>query len=112
MNLKLYSIALLISAIPHLALAGAAMNLTKEDFTAAERVSPDGETVIKVKLSKSGRAKLKKWNLKSVDKEVRVEVAGVTSEFKLRQPIQGDGLEMGPYPPEEAERVVAEVNRK
>src|SRR5262245_48009630 len=112
MNLRLYSIAMLISAIPHFALAGAALSLNKEDFIAAERISPEGETVIKVKLSKSGKAKFKKLNLQSVNKNVHAEIAGVTSDFKLRQPIQGDGLEMGPYSSDEADRVVAEINKK
>lgn len=112
MNLRLYSIALLISAIPHFALAGAELSLNKEDFTAAERVSPSGETIIKVKLSKSGKAKFKKLNLQSVGREVHAEIAGVTSDFKLKQPIKGDGLEMGPYASEEADRVIAEINKK
>lgn len=60
MNLRLYSIAFLISALPALTTAGADISWTKEDFTVRERPSPDGETVLKVKLSKSGKAKLKK----------------------------------------------------
>jgi hypothetical protein len=64
MNLRLYSIALLISAIPNFAFAEAGVSLTHDDFIAAERVSPHGETVLKVKLSKSGKAKLKKISQK------------------------------------------------
>lgn len=112
MNLRLYSMALLISAIPHFALAGTEISLNKEDFTAAERVSPEGETVVKVKLSKSGKAKFKKLNRQSMNKEVHTEIGGVTSDFKLRQPINGDGLEMGPYASEDADRVVTEINKK
>jgi len=85
MNLRLYSMALLISAIPNFAFAAAQISLTKEDFVAAERLTPDGDTVLKVKLSKSGKAKFKKLNR---------------------------NLEMGPYPDTEADRVVAEINGK
>lgn len=112
MNLRLYSIALLISALPHLTFADSAVSLTKEDFIAAERVTPDGDTVVKVKLSKSGKAKIKKLNHESLNKGVHSEVAGVSSDFKLKEPIQGDGLQMGPYSSVEADRVVAEINKK
>jgi hypothetical protein len=112
MNLRLYSIALLISALPNFALADTKVSLNRQDFVAAERVSPDGETIVKVKLSKSGKAKFKKLNQQSVDKEVHSEIAGVTTDFKLRQPIKGDGLEMGPYSSADADRVVTEINKR
>ena len=112
MNLRLFSIAILISALPMLASADAAISLNKGDFIAAERVSKDGETIVSVKLSKSGKAKFKKLNENSVDKEVHTEIAGISSNFKLREPIKGDGLEMGPYTAEEAQKVIAEINRK
>jgi hypothetical protein len=79
MNLRMYSIALLISAFPHFALAGSGISLTKEDFIAAERLTPDGETILRVKLSKSGKAKFKRLNQDSVNKDVHAEIAGVTS---------------------------------
>lgn len=112
MNLRLYSIALLISALPQFALADAPISLNKEDFVAAERLSAEGETVIRVKLSKSGKSKFKNLNKQYVNKEVHAEIAGVASDFKLRQAIEGDGLDMGPYPSAEADRVVAEINSK
>ncbi len=63
MNLRLYSIALLISALPTLAFAGTQTVLNEGDFVAAERRTPEGQTVLKLKLSKSGKAKLKKLGL-------------------------------------------------
>lgn len=112
MNLRLYSIALLISALPTLVLADTAISLDKGDFVAAERVSPSGETLIQVKLSKSGKAKFKKLNHGSVGEEIHSQIGGVTSRLKLGQPIQGDELEMGPYSSAEADRVVEEINSK
>lgn len=58
MNLRLFSIALLISALPTSMAAGSA--LKPVDFVASERISAEGERVLSVKLSKSGKAKLKK----------------------------------------------------
>jgi hypothetical protein len=53
--------AVLISAVPYFAQAEeSGIKLNKGDFVSAERVSQDGETVLSVKLSKSGKAKLKK----------------------------------------------------
>jgi hypothetical protein len=112
MNLRQFSIAMLISAIPVLSVAApAGISLNKGDFVAAERVTKDGETVVSVKLSKSGKAKLKKLNETSVNQEVHAEIAGVSSDFKLRVPIKGDSLEMGPYSSGDAQKVIAEINR-
>lgn len=88
MNLRLFSIALLISALPNLAFTDSLISLNKGDFIAAERLSRTGETIISVKLSKSGKAKFRKLNESSVDKEVQSEIAGISSKFKLREPIK------------------------
>lgn len=112
MNLRQFSIAVLISAVPHLASADPAISLNKGDFIAAERISHDGETVVSVKLSKSGKAKLKKLSASSVGTEVHSEIAGVSTDFKLKEPIKGDGLEMGPYSTENAQKVVEEINHQ
>jgi hypothetical protein len=68
MNLRLYSIAFLISALPHLTVANSESFLTKEDFTAVEKVDSEGTSIVKVKLSKSGKAKFKKLNRQSLNK--------------------------------------------
>jgi len=112
MNLKMYSLALLISAVPHFALAGPAISLNRGDFIIAERVTDFGDTVLKVKLSKSGKAKFKKLNRQALNKDVHTEVAGVTSDFTLREPIRGDGIEIGPYSADDATRVVAAINNR
>lgn len=112
MNLRLFSIALLISALPSLSWADPAISLNKEDFVAAEKISRDGEVIVSVKLSKSGKAKFKKLNRQAVSKEIHAEIAGVSSDFKLREPIKGDGLEMGPYSAGDAQKVVSEINKK
>lgn len=67
MNLRLFSIALLISALPMYAAAETAeVSFDKGDFISAERLSQDGETIVRVKLSKSGKAKVKKLNLRTM----------------------------------------------
>ena len=110
MNLRLFSIAILISALPSFASAG--LSLNAGDFRAAEKISRDGDTVVRVKLSKSGKAKFKKLNRQAVNEEVDAEIAGVSSRFRLRVPITGESLEMGPYSSADAERVIAEINRR
>lgn len=112
MNLRLYSIALLISAFPNLANARATITLNRGDFLAAERVTPSGETVVKVQLSKSGKAKFKKLNRQSVNETVHAEIADVKSDFRLREPIKGAALEMGPYSSQDADRIVTVINNK
>lgn len=113
MNKRLFSMALLVSALPIFALANSAnISLNKGDFVAAERLSRDGKIVINMKLSKSGKSKLKKLNQNFVNKNIHFEVADVSSDFKLKVPITGSELEVGPYSADEAEKVVTEINKK
>lgn len=113
MNARLFSIAILMSALPLQGIAAdREVSLNHADFIAAEKVSPSGETVLNVKLSKSGKAKIKKLNASSVSKEIHVEVAGIASDFKLKVPIAGDEMQMGPYSAAEATKVVDEINKK
>ena len=61
MNLRLYSIALLISAIPQLSAAESGnVTFNHGDFIAAERSTEGGAKHVQLRLSKSGKAKLKK----------------------------------------------------
>ncbi|HAZ12995.1 MAG: hypothetical protein A2X86_09405 [Bdellovibrionales bacterium GWA2_49_15] len=109
MNIRLFSMAVLVSALP---LFASELSLNKGDFISAERVTRSGETIVSVKLSKSGKAKFKKLNASSVNKEIHAEIAGVESNFKLRVPITGAGLEMGPYSENDAVKVVTEINKR
>jgi hypothetical protein len=113
MNVRLFSIALMASAIPLSVSAGARkITLNRGDFVSAERVQRNGELLVSVKLSKSGKAKLKKLNESSVGETVHSEIGGVESDFRLREKIQGGGLEMGPYSPVDAGKVISAVNGK
>jgi hypothetical protein len=113
MNIRLFSIAILVSAIPLFALADSVgIALNKGDFLSAERVVRDGGVLVSVKLSKSGKAKFKKLNETSVNQPVHAEIAGVASDFRIREPIQGDTMEMGPYTQDEARKVISEINRE
>lgn len=59
MNLRQFTMAMLISALPVGASAAqASLTLNAGDFVASKRVTPEGE--VRVKLSKSGKAKLRK----------------------------------------------------
>lgn len=112
MNIRLFTVALLASAIPLAVSAGKKeISLDKSDFIAAEKIAEDGEAIVKLKLSKSGKAKLKKLNEQKVGQEVHTEIGGVSSDFQLRVPITGDGLEMGPYSESDAKKVVTAINR-
>lgn len=112
MNIRQFSMALLISALPQLALAEAAnISLNQGDFIAAEKITRDGKTLVKVKLSKSGKAKFKKLNEHAVKQNVHSDIAGVSADFTLREPIAGDGLEMGPYSADDADKVTQAVNK-
>ena len=112
MNHRLFTIALLVSALPLFAAADVSVSLNKGDFVAAERLSRNGETIVSVKLSKSVKAKFKKLNADSTAKTVHSEIGGVASDFKLRAPIQGDQLEMGPYSADDATTVVTAINKQ
>lgn len=58
MNKRLFSLALLISALP--ALAVDIPKLNEGDFVAIEKIKKNGESIVSVKLSKSGKAKIKR----------------------------------------------------
>lgn len=61
MNLRLFSVVLMASAIPLSVSAGSTrISLTEGDFISAEKITRDGGSLVSVKLSKSGKAKLKK----------------------------------------------------
>lgn len=57
MNLRIFSMAILASALPYSARANTPFQ--PGDFVSGERISL-GEKVVKVKLSKSGKAKLRR----------------------------------------------------
>ena len=61
MNKKTFSIALMASALPFLANASSVSSLNKGDFVSSEK-NRNGRTVVSVKLSKSGKAKLRRMN--------------------------------------------------
>lgn len=61
MNKKTFSIALMASALPLLTSASSISSLDRGDFVASEK-NRNGRTVVSVKLSKSGKAKLRKMN--------------------------------------------------
>lgn len=109
MNLRLFSMALLVSALPALAQAG--VSFDKGDFTAARKITRDGQTVLRLKLSKSGKAKLRKLNRDGVGESVQIEIDGVESDLVFREPIAGDGVEVGPYSADDADRVAAVINK-
>jgi hypothetical protein len=112
MNLRQFSIALLISALPVFASATSSISFNKGDFVSADSISRNGEMILSVKLSKSGKAKMRKLNQSSVKKQIHAEIAGISSDFNLREPIQGDSLEMGPYSPGDAQKVISEINHQ
>ena len=107
MNTRLFSLALMLS-LP--ILAHAEVTLDQADFTRATRLSRDGETVVSAKLSKSGKSKLRKLNASGVGQNVHAEIGGVRSDFRLREPVRGDGIEMGPYPGPDADKVISAIN--
>jgi hypothetical protein len=113
MNLRHFTLALLVSALPLVQSAQAAdIKLNKGDFLSAEKIEQSGEVVLSVKLSKSGKAKFKKLNKTQVNQEVESSIAGVENHFKLREPIRGDKLQIGPFSASEAEKVFIEINKK
>lgn len=61
MNLRLLSLLVLASAMPMNVSAGSSrVSLNEGDFLSAQRSTRHGGAVVKVRLSKSGKAKLRK----------------------------------------------------
>jgi hypothetical protein len=83
MNLKQFSIALLISALPLSVMGQARVQFQHQDFKAAERVNEEGQTVLKVKLSKSGKAKLKRLKQNDV---METELCGSSQRLCHKSP--------------------------
>jgi hypothetical protein len=59
LNKKTFSVALMASALPLLASASSVSSLGRGDFISSEK-NRNGRTVVSVKLSKSGKAKLRR----------------------------------------------------
>lgn len=113
MNKRLFSIVLLISALPLFVMAdGTSVTLNSGDFVSAERTTPVGDTLLKLKLSKSGKAKLRKISKSSGDGEVNVALGDLRSQLKLKGVILDEDIQIGPYNSTEATQVMADVNKK
>lgn len=110
MNLRQFSLALLISALPIYTMAESSVTFNRGDFKSVRSVVKQGETLLRVKLSKSGKAKIRKLNQSYVNKTVHSEIGGIQTNFKLREPIVGDSLEMGPYSETEANAIIQSIN--
>src|SRR4051812_5335356 len=102
MNRKLLVGLFLCAALPVWATASSALTLLKGDFRAAEAIQRNGETLVSARLSESGKEKFHEWNKNAIGKSIHCEVGGVSTDFKLRDPVRGESLEMGPYAREEA----------
>ncbi|RYZ78078.1 MAG: hypothetical protein EOP04_30340 [Proteobacteria bacterium] len=67
MNLRLFSVAVLVSALPWITSAEIPVTaFNPGDFVASEKLSSEGDTILDVKLSKSGKAKVKKYSEQTV----------------------------------------------
>ena len=103
MNIKQFSLALLASALPLSAIGQSHVKFSQQDFKAAESVDQNGQTVLKVKLSKSGKAKLKKLQKDDV---FLTDLGGVDKSFEVKAPLKHEQLQIGPYTKSEAKRAV------
>jgi hypothetical protein len=70
------------------------------------------QRLLEIKRRYDPKAKIRKLGEHAVNKEVHSEIGGVSSHSRLREPIKGDGLEMGPYSTEDAQKVASEINKK
>lgn len=102
----------LIAVLFSCAAFAAGLGLTKSDFSSATQIQRDGKVLVSARLSPSGVAKFRKLNANSVGKEVHGEIGGVQIDFKLRAQIAGESMEMGPFSPSDAAKVVEEINLK
>lgn len=111
MNKRMFAMAALLSAMPLLAQAEN-LSLAPGDFLSAEKLTEDGNVVLSVKLSKSGKAKIRELNRTSVGQMVHVELGDLERDIRLVEPIEGDQLKISFKTPQNAERVVARFNGK
>lgn len=112
MNARLLFAGLSLLAFSVLAPADYRLTLNKFDFLSMAKAPVTGGVLLKAKLSESGKRKFSKLNKESVNRPIHMEIAGVSTDFILRVPIEGDQLEMGPYSAADADRVANEVNGK
>lgn len=110
MNLRQFSLALLISALPLIGLADHSVDFNEGDFRSATQVTKDGETVLKLKLSKSGKAKIKRLSSMKGEKHMQTDIAGISSRMKLRVPITGEGIQIGPFKQQDAKKILKMLN--
>lgn len=88
--------------------AMATVVLLKRDFQSARVVrTQDGRVLIHARMTAAARAKVSAEN-----ETVTLDVAGDRRTLKLRGPIRGADVEIGPYSREVADRIVYEINRR
>ncbi len=95
MNFRLYSIAFLFSVLPIISSATNELKFNRGDFVGTERKTSDGDTVLKVRLSKSGKAKIKKLNKEEVFKKIDLKVDGGSSALQIKELFSGSEIEVG-----------------
>ncbi|MCB9073658.1 MAG: hypothetical protein H6623_08545 [Bdellovibrionaceae bacterium] len=112
MNLRLVNFLLCIFLFPTLSLAGPDIVLQKSDFVKAESVAQNERAVVRLTLSASGKNKLSEPHKANRPKDVQVNVAGIAANFHVKASITSDHIEVGPYSVQEAQKVVAAINRR
>jgi hypothetical protein len=102
--------SIVLSFIAATAFANSLISLRRGDFDSAATVFRDGNILVSANLSNQGKAKLGKLGEKDVEKKVHISIGGVTSNLVIREVIQGNKIEMGPYRESEAKKIVSEIN--
>jgi hypothetical protein len=102
----------LVFSVASTALAGEPGKIGVLDFSSAKRLDRQPSVLVSAALSKAGLQKFRELNRTMIGKDVAIEIAGVSSKFKLRESIRGDSLEMGPYSENEAQKVIEAINSK
>ncbi len=109
MRTLLTSLVLLLSITTF---AAENLKLGSGDFSSAKRLERSASILVSARLSKTGLAKFRELNRTMIGSKIAIEIAGIASNFILREAIRGESLEMGPYSEPEAQKVIEAINLK
>lgn len=82
----------------------------KSDFTHAEEINKNGQSVLSVDLTPEGLEKIASLNKNGVGKKIPFKINDKIFRFKLKEAIKGDQMIIGPFSFSEAKKIEKVIN--
>ncbi len=83
----------------------------QSDFASAKTKKSEDGVMVCAHLSKMGLEKIQGYNQTQVGKDIEIHLAGENCVLKLREAIEGDEIEFGPFSDQTAQKIMAQINQ-